>query len=69
MSAGSTKIAAAFVPELQILLDELPDAAEQAADALRIAGPELTGAALQRFLSCTSRLLEITDGIKAILGR
>jgi len=52
-----------------MLLDELPDAAEQAAEALRIAGPDPTGPDLQRFLGRAARVLEIADGIQTILGK
>ena len=69
MSAGSTRISPDYVPELQMLLDELPDAAEQAAEALRIAGPDPTGPDLQRFLGRAARVLEIADGIQTILGK
>jgi hypothetical protein len=69
MSAGSTKIAPDYLPELQMLLDELPDAAEQAAEALRNAGPDPAGPALQQFIGRVGRVLEIADGIQTILGR
>jgi hypothetical protein len=55
------------VPELQQLFDQLPDAAEDAAAALRVAGPEPGGMALQSFCDRAARLDAIIDRIKAIL--
>jgi hypothetical protein len=69
MSAGSTRIDPEYLPELQTLLDELPDAAEQAAEALRSGGPDPSGADLKRFIGRVGRVMEIADEIQTILGR
>lgn len=47
----------------------VPDAAEQAAEALRSAGPNPSSADLNRFIGRVGRVLEIADEIQTILGR
>ena len=66
---GKTVITFGEATELRRLYGELPNAAAEARQALKVAsGEALTGEALARLRESDARLLQIVDRIKAILG-
>jgi len=65
---GRAVITPEVAAELQPLYDELPTAAEAAAEALRIAAATPTSLALLKFRQRAARVDQIIDRIRAILG-
>jgi hypothetical protein len=68
MNTGKVEVTPEDAAELLLLYDQLPDAAEAAAEALRFAAGTPVGTSFQRFRKRAARVEEIADRIKAILG-